>query len=203
MRRLAVVTMGTTALMGIGPALAGITTGTHDRSWCEDNADAVARLSAGQADLVVGVGKADDDKPVQSAFACLDGEMGRRHVDAIVTGWVDTQYGYAGMSCARQPVEALTCKRQSLPLPGRASDPATSSRNEWQLKALGLGVGYDVGTSSAAATARADDACVGHDDRQVCSEAAEYRAWVRPADQPGAGAQDRSVSLPVPAAPGD
>lgn len=203
MRRLAVVTMGTAALMGIGPATAGMTSGGHRPSWCEDNADAVARVGgAGQADLVVGVGKADPDKPVQSGYACVDGDVGRRHLDAIVTAWVDTQYGYAGMSCARQPTEAVTCKRHNLSLPGRASDPATSSHNEWQLKVLGVGVGYDVGASSASAATRAEPACVALEERQVCTAASEYRGWAQPTQEPSAGVQDRSVSVPVPEAPG-
>lgn len=208
MRRLAVVTMGTAALIGIGPATAGLGSPEHEPSWCDDNADAVARMrGSNQFDLVIGVG-AESEKPVQSGYACVDGEVGRRHVDGIVTAWVDTQYGNAGWSCARQPTEAVTCKRRSADLPGNSSDPATSPRNEWRLKVLGVGLAYDLDTASVAAGTRAERSCVSHDEsREACTDDQEYRAWAQPSqDQVSAGAQDRGVTATLPGppdAPGD
>lgn len=186
MRRLAVITVGAIVVMGIGPATAGIGGGDPAESWCRDNATMVADVNgpAGVA-LAAGVG-ATRDKPVQSGYACVDGEVGSRHdFDALVTGWVDTEYGRAGLSCVRQPArQALTCKRTSVPLPGRASGRVDSAENDWTFGVLDLGVGlsYDLDVSTTRTATRTSGACV----RNVCRDESEYQAWADsgPADEP-------------------
>lgn len=202
--------------------MAGIGPDGKGETWCERHATLAAEIDGpGGVEVVAGVGAARD-KPVQSVFACLEAEAARREANALITGWVDTEYGQAGLSCVRQPASHLvTCKRTSAPLPGQSSERVDSAGNEWRFKLLGVGVSYDLGSPTTRAGARTTDACVDN----MCATGGEYRAWARPtpADEPAqpdpecldecvtsadrraapeegpsAGVQDRSVTVPVP-----
>ena len=222
--RLAVATVGAIVVMGIGPATAGIGADDRNDSWCDERADVSTRVMApGHVEFVLGAGTTTD-RPVQSAFACVDaGVADRWEADGLVTAWLDAEYGRAGWSCVRQPVpSAVTCKRTSVPLPGRATGRADSPQNEWWIGALGVGVSYDVASPTTRAGTRTPAACV----RNVCRDEGEYRAWARtgdaeepqppdptcteaeacaasqerrsdPDDGPTAGVQDTSVTAPV------
>ena len=227
MRRLAVVTIGAIVVTGIGPATAGIGGGDERESWCGDNSALKADVDgpAGVA-VVAGVG-ATRDTPVQTGFACVEGDVGSRYeANALVTGWLDTEYGRAGMSCVRQPArQAVTCRRTSVPLPGRASGRADSAQNQWSFGVLDLGVGlsYDLDVSTTRTATRTSGACV----RNVCREESEYRAWAdsgaadepppdpecreecvtsanrRSSDAPGAGVDGTPTSVAVGEPPSD
>lgn len=172
---------------GIGPATAGIGRGgDRAESWCSENATLAADVNGpGDLDVVAGAG-ATRDKPVQSAYVCVDGDPGSRYdIDAIVTGWVDTEYGRAGWSCVRQPTrQAVTCKRTSVPLPGRASGRLDSAENDWSFGIfdLGFGLSYDLDVSTTRTGTRTSEACV----REVCREGNQYEVWADsgPADEP-------------------
>ncbi|HVF73448.1 MAG TPA: hypothetical protein VM938_00260 [Acidimicrobiales bacterium] len=182
MKRLAVVTIGAIVVTGIGPATAGIG-GGENGSWCADRSSLDARVD-GPADVVVVVGAGSrPDKPVKSAFACVDGNVGRRYsVDALVTTWIDTEYGRAGYSCPRQPVQAVQCRRTSFQLPAQSSNQLESADNAWTIELLGAGVAYDLDLSRSRTAAHTPGACA----REVCHEPGAYGAWADtgPADAP-------------------
>lgn len=193
MRRLAAVTVGAVLVIGIGPATAGLGDDRPDESWCDHHAAAAGFVAGSYFEVVVGAGTTRD-RPVYSGFACADGHVGRRQFDALVTAWLDTEDGNAGVACPHQAApDAVTCKQRTVPLPGRSANRADAAQNRWTVDVLGAGIAYDVG-DGVSVEGRTPATCL----REACVADRAPHAWVEPGDQsdpvPDAGVGTRQGS---------